>query len=160
MKDHDGNVFGIPAALHIFECFKVRISCTSMAILGKWQKVKAIMMTRKMTANRSSALRRLSLLCISTHEDSTALWLQKIKYQTTSTFKYLLYYTFGMFQALFQQVATLSFPTPEICMECCCHLNYIFSVDIYLTLEKPARKVAILAARLSKALWLRSRTSR
>ena len=43
------------------KCSKVAISCTSMATLGKWQKINPKMMTRKIMANLSSAFRLFSL---------------------------------------------------------------------------------------------------
>ena len=43
------------------KCSKVAISWTSMATLGKWQKINPKMMTRKIMANLSSAFRLFSL---------------------------------------------------------------------------------------------------
>ena len=43
------------------KCSKVAISWTSMATLGKWQKINPKMMTRKIMANLSSAFLLFSL---------------------------------------------------------------------------------------------------
>ena len=59
MKVHAGNP-GRWAAEHIFEWLKVKISCTSIPTLGKWQRIKPRIMAKNMMANLSSARRRTS----------------------------------------------------------------------------------------------------
>ena len=60
-KVQDGKVLGMLFSAQMLESTKVIISCTSMATLGKWQNMKLEMITRKMTANLSSAFRLFSL---------------------------------------------------------------------------------------------------
>ena len=60
-KVQEGKVLGMLFSAQMLESTKVIISCTSMATLGKWQNMKLEMITRKITANLSSAFRLFSL---------------------------------------------------------------------------------------------------
>ena len=61
MNTQDGNVLGILACWHRFDCSRVNISCKSKATLGQWHKTNAITIPIKMIAWRSSFNLRLWL---------------------------------------------------------------------------------------------------